>query len=115
MLHDLLRCLCRIGLNIIVKCQVQIISVNRLLSVLTYTLDFNASGIRQCKDLPRFSLQKFIIFDLQSDNALIVPAGKTEHFRGEGTIGIIALIVLVHLDTCQPHIPDLITGLYVHI
>ena len=77
--HHLFRELVGILLNVEIHADIKIVSIHRLLTRLTLFIHFNSSGVRHRQDGARLALQIFFIFHLQTDNALIVPAGKPQH------------------------------------
>ena len=95
--------------------QIQVIAIYRLLSGFTDAFDLYTFRVCQCQYFSRFSLQKFIIFYLKSHDPLIVTSGKSEHLGSECPMRIIPLIILIDLYTGQPHLTDLIAGLYIYI
>ena len=57
----------------------QILAVNRFHPLLAGLRHLYPLGIGHCQDCSRLSLQIFLINDFQSDDPLIIPAGKSQH------------------------------------
>ena len=113
--HDLQRLLLRIGLNIIVQADYQIVAGHRLHPLLFGILDLDASGVRQSQDRPRDSLQILVIHDLQSDDSLIVAACESQNLGGQFTIGIVAFEIFIHFYACIMIGTDSIPHFLIHV
>ena len=97
--HHLLCQLGSIALNVHVEADIQIISGNRLYSLLSGFIDLHTLCIRHCKDRALLPLKIFFVLHLKTYNSLIVTAGKTKHLGCKTSVRIISLIVFIHLDS----------------
>ena len=113
--HHLLRELGGILLDVEIHTDIQIVAIHRLQTGLALFIHFNSSGVRHRQDGARLTLQIFLIFHLQADNALIVCSSKAQHSGRQAVKGIITLIILIHLHAVQLIGADRIPGFLIHI
>ena len=114
-LHCLISKLCCIFLDIHIHGQHQIIAIHRFHPVFSGALQFNSPCIRHRKDRTGSPLQHILVFHLNSQNPLIVTAGKSQHLGGKLTARIVTLVVLVNLHTVQIIFPDPVSHFLIHI
>ena len=113
--HDFFCCLLRIFLNTCIQTDPKIVSLLWFFSVFTDSVQFNPSGICRRQNLACFSFQDFIILHFQTDNTLIITAGKSQYPWCQTPKRIITFVVFIHFYPGKSGISDLITGLFLHI
>ena len=102
-------------LNIHIQADMQVVAVHRLHPVLPLLRNLHSSCVGHRQDRSRFSLEIFVILDLQPHNSLVVASCKAQDLGSKAVKGIIPLIVLIHLDAVQLVITDNIPYRFVHI
>ena len=109
------RCLRGKKLNVCIQRKPQIVSRNRLDALLTDIVNLHASGIRRGQNRSILSLQIVIVHRLQTDDSLIVAAGKAQHLRCQIVIRILSLVVLIHFDARIPIGKNTVARLFINI
>ena len=113
--HHLPGKLGRIALDIPVHADIQILPRYGLHTFFSPGCKLHAPCIGHGKNRSLRSLQYLLIFHFQTDNSLIISAGKAQHLGGQRIIWIIPLIILIHLYPGKIIAPYPVSGFLFHI
>ena len=113
--HGLVRQLRRVGLDVHVQADAEVLAAHRLQPTFPRGFHFDALRVRHGQYLAGLPLQVLIVDHLQADDSLVVPAGEAQHLAGQLIVRIISLVILVYLHPRKVILPDPVSQLLIHI
>ena len=113
--HHLSGELGRIALDVPVHADIQVLPRNGLYTLFSLCGKLHAPCIGHGENCALRSLQYLFIFHFQTDDSLIVTAGKSQYLGSQRIIWVIPLIVFIHLYSGKIIAPDPVSDFLFHI